>query len=83
MNSITIRKPLYSNFCYIRDRVLFEAIRNGNQLKVIVPNGSAIIDPQEWIRTGKKMEKVFKIKNRPMQLWGNYLPINENQDAML
>ena len=83
MNSITIRKPLYDNFLYLRDRVLFDAIRNGNQLKVIIPDGSAIIDPREWIRTGKKMEKVFKIPTRPMILYGNHLKINPKQDNLI
>lgn len=50
------------------------AQRRNGKLKVIIPKqGEAIIDVLEWIKTGKKMEKVFKRPNEPMVLWGNNL----------
>ena len=85
MKKVTIKKPMYGAFVYIRDRVLYDAIHDGERIQVCIPQGSAIIDPKEWIRTGKKLEKVFKIPNRPMVLWGNHVPIAEHikQDQMI
>lgn len=70
IKTLIIKKPLYSTFCYIRDVHL-----RGKNLRVVLPQGEAVIDCKEWIRTGKKMEKVFKIAGKPMVLWGNYVRI--------
>lgn len=74
MKTLIIKKPLYGTFCYIRDSHL-----KGKNLKVIIPQGSAVIDCKEWISTGKKMEKVFLIPNKPMILWGNSVKIEVNE----
>jgi hypothetical protein len=72
---IEIRKPLYDNFVYIRDKIIFDAIRNHRVLRITIPQGTAIVNPENWLRTGKRMEKVFKIPDKPMVLIGNYVPI--------
>lgn len=74
---VDIRKPLYGNFVYIRDKYIRQAINEGKQLMIQVPTGTGIHDPREWIRTGKKMLKEFKIPGRPMTLWGNHVELIE------
>lgn len=79
MKTLEIRKPLYNNFVYIRESIL----KSTDKLKVKIPNGEAVINTEEWIKSGKRMEKVFKIPNCPMILFGNYLPINEKAQTLL
>ena len=73
--TVTIRKPVHGNFVYIRAETLRNAIQEGALLEINVPAGSGIVNPLEWKKTGKRMEKVFKIKNKPMILYGNTVPI--------
>ena len=73
---VEIRKPLHGNFCYIRESLLKQAIKDGKWLEVKVPNGVGHISPQLWMGTGKRMTKVFKYENNPMVLYGNEVPIN-------
>jgi hypothetical protein len=69
---VDIRKPLYDNFVYIRyDKYIRQAIERGAMLKIRIPQGVGIADPQEWMKTGKRMEKVFKRPDEPMVLFGN------------
>jgi len=75
MIEVNIRKPVYGNFVYIRDIYLRQAIRQGCKLRITVPRGSAIVDPREWIKNGKRMEKIFKRPDQPMILYGGNVPI--------
>ena len=82
---VDIRKPLYDNFVYIRyDKYIRQAIDRGAKLKIRIPQGIGIHDPEEWMRTGKRMEKVFKRPDEPMVLWGNWVmfekPKTENEE---
>jgi len=85
MIHINILKPLHGTFCYIReDTIINRAILLREKVKVTLPQGSAVIDPAEWKKTGKRLEKVFKFEGRPMILWGNYLDIpNKAQQKLL
>ena len=68
---IKIFKPLYGNFCYIRDSYIRLAMRTGKKLKIILPNGTGIMSADEWMVNAKRIEKVFKIPESPMVLYGN------------
>ena len=85
MVSIEIKKPLYGNFVYIRKEILDAAIRQGNQLEVIIPKSKAVVDPTLWKKTGKRMKKVFRRPNEPMILYGASVifPIVEDSQAKL
>lgn len=76
---IYIRKPLYEtdegDFVYIRVERLNEAIAHKELLEVETPRTVARIDPYKWKKEGKRMEKVFKIPNRPMILYGGVVPL--------
>ena len=74
---IEIRKPLYDNFVYIYDSVLNRAIRNHRLLRIKIPEGIGIHNPVNWIKTGKKMEKIFLRPDEPMILYGNYVKIEK------
>lgn len=73
---VTIHKPLFGTFCNIRDIYIQQATREGKMLKITIPQGTAIVDPREWIRTGKTVYQVFRDVNHPMCLIGNTVPIN-------
>lgn len=77
MNKIkfNIRKPLYGNYVYLRGSMVEKAIRLGLQLEIKIPNGKAVMDPKKWKETGKMMKKVFKYKETPMILYGNWVNI--------
>lgn len=72
---ITIKKPVYGTFVYVRDIYIEQAIREGKKLKVSIPQGVAITEP-EWWKQGQKLEKVFRIPDKPMILYGRHLPLN-------
>ena len=76
---VEIKKPLYNNFVYIYDRIIRVAIRNKRLLRIKMPQGVGIADPREWIKTGKKMEKVFLRPDEPMILFGNYVIIEKEK----
>jgi hypothetical protein len=80
-----IEKPLYGNFVYINEKYIKQAMREGKKMKITVPQGSAIVDPWVWKGYGKKMEKEFKIKGKPMILWGGNVDIDPqiNQQKLL
>ena len=77
---VEIKKPLYQNFAYIRDKYLYEAIERGVNVEIRIPQGTAVVDPKKWIKTGKRMEKVFLLPDNPMILWGNRVPIKTEED---
>lgn len=75
MIKVNIRKPLFSNYVYIRASTVERAIRLGEKMQVTVPNGTAIVDPVEWKKTAKVMHKVFKFADNPMVLYGNNVKV--------
>jgi hypothetical protein len=78
---IDIRKPLYGSFVNLREDHLKQAIKKGETFYVSIKGGPKVkIDPQEWIKTGKKVEQVFRFKDRPMKLVGNYVQ-TKTQDS--
>lgn len=83
MVKVEIKKPLYGNFVYINLKVLNTAVRQKQKVEVCLPNGCAVIDPVEWVKTGKRMEKVFKFPDRPMVLYGNHVPIKGEQNNQM
>jgi len=80
MIEVNIHKPLYDNFVNIREKYILEAINRGEPLRIIIPQGSAVVDPRWWMKNGKRVEQVFKIPDRPMVLWGNYVPLRKSAE---
>ena len=83
MIEVNIHKPVYGNYVYVRDVFLRAAMRRGEMIKITVPKGSAIVDPKEWIKNGKKMEKVFKRPDQPMILYGGNVPLPAEKGAVI
>ena len=73
---VEIRKPLYGTFCYIRDVYISRAKKEGKMLEITIPQGTMIVSPEEWMEGAKRMEKVFKIPNKPMVLYGNNVKLS-------
>lgn len=63
------QKPIYGTVCAIRDRILKDAMKAGKLLLVECPGGQEVVSPKTWLTEGKRMEKVFKIPDRPMILY--------------
>ena len=72
---VTIKKPLFGTFVYIRDKYVNLAIRLGVPMRVTIPQGTALVDPVKWKKEGKRMEKVFRNPNEPMVLYGGHVPL--------
>lgn len=72
---VRINKPLYGNYVYINAEVVNKAIRRGVMIQIVVPKGSAIVDPKQWKANGRVMKKVFKRPNDPMILYGGNVPL--------
>lgn len=73
---ITINKPLHDNYLSIREKTLYEAIKKGEMLRVIVPSmGEGIVDPKWALEKGKLIEQVFLIPDKPMRLRAFYVDL--------
>ena len=79
---VYIHKPLYGTFCYIRDNYIQRALRESKQLRIKIPQGTYLIDPHDWMKTAKKMEKVFNFPDNPMILWGNHVFRQSKQEEL-
>lgn len=69
--NIHIQRPIYGTFCYVRDKYLKQAKREGKFLKISCPNASCIVSVTEWLSDAKRIEKVFLQPDNPMVLYGN------------
>ena len=72
---VTIHKPLYDTFVNIRETYVRRAIKEGKLLRITIPQGTAVVDPKEWIMTGKVHKQVFLRPDEPMILYGNNVPV--------
>ena len=80
MQELEIKRPLHGRYICIRESYLL----SGPRMKVKIPQGESEIDTKEWMKTGKKMEKVFLYEGKPLKLWCNYLAIPyEDNEAQL
>lgn len=73
MVSVFINKPVYGTFVYIRKSYLEQAKEEGTDIKIECPGHVCIVNPQKWIDEGQRIDKVFKIPDHPMILWGNHI----------
>ena len=70
---IVIKKPIFSNYVGIYDKIIEKAITKNQLLRIKIPQGVGVHDPHQWKKTGKKIFKVFNYPNEPMCLWTNYV----------
>lgn len=74
--TVNILKPIHGTYVSISANKLREAIQNGQDLLIRIPQGEALVDPKDWIRNADKVEKrVMKYKNNPLTLYYGYVPI--------
>jgi hypothetical protein len=64
-----IMKPIYDKVVYVNEKLIKAAKKAKVQLRVECPGGSSVYDPAEILLNGRKIEKVFKIKEKPMILY--------------
>ena len=77
MVKVNILKPVYGNFVYIRNTYINEALKKGVDLEITVPNGTATVNPNEWLKGAKRLEKEFRIPGHPMILFGNHVRLED------
>jgi len=70
---ITIHKPLYGTFCYIRETHVLKALHTGRKLLIKIPQGEFERTPQDWMENSQRIEKVFLRPDEPMVLLGNHV----------
>jgi len=70
---IYIRKPIYGDYVGIREKYIWKAKRENKKLKIETPRGVCIISPTKFLKGATRIEKVFKIPDRPMILYCNTL----------
>lgn len=76
---ITIKKPIYANYCGIREKYIWQAKRQKKLLRITTPNGTGTISPDKFLEGAQRIEKVFLIENTPMVLYANHVPINKEE----
>jgi hypothetical protein len=72
---VNLTKTFYGTYVGIYDARIKRAIKRGVQLMIEIPQGIGIHDPKEWIKTGKKIEKVFNYPENPMIQYCNYVKV--------
>ncbi len=73
---VEIFNPIHGTYISISHNKLREAIYNGQDLLIRIPQGEVIMDPKGWIRNSDKIEKrVMKYADNPMKLYYGYVPI--------
>lgn len=81
---IKFEKPLFTYgegfFIYLRDKYLKEAKKTGKVMRIETSEGVGYYTYKEWKDGAKYMEQVFKFKDMPLKLWGNYLIVGNNKE---
>ena len=82
---LTLYKPIYPNSLYfgIRQETLRKAIRNRDYLKVQYQGIIYQVRPKQWIKTGTRIEKVYRFPDNPMILYCNYLNSFPKEQSMV
>lgn len=81
---ITITKPIHSNYVGISQANINKALRLGEPLEINIPHlGSGKSDPKEWMKTGKRIEKVFLYPSNPMVLYTNYVKLVDTKQLTI
>lgn len=70
---IEMEKPVFGSKYYIRDKYIDIAKKRKLKLVLKTPDGIATYTPKEWLKGADRMEKVFKIPECPMILWGKHI----------
>lgn len=68
-----IDKPIYGTCVAIRDRILEDARKAGVQMLLTCPGGKEIVNPSKWMKSAKRIEKVFLIPEHPMVLYQGFI----------
>lgn len=79
---INIKKPIHSTYVGINETKINQAISLGEMLEITIPQGTGTADPIEWMKTGKRIEKVFLYPDRPMVLYTNYVKIVDTKQLV-
>lgn len=73
-----IDRPIYGNVVAIREKILKEAKKNKKAIVINSPGCQEVVSPDMWIERSKRIEKVFKIPDRPMVLWQGEVKQEDN-----
>ena len=76
--SINIHRPIYGTYVGVRDKFIFKAKREHKKLRITIPQGEVIISPESYLHGATRIEKVFKIPDRPMVLYCKTLDLDKH-----
>ena len=76
--NVEIKKPIYANYCGIRDKYIFQAKKYHKDLRITTPLGVTTISPTKFMQGADRIEKEFLIPGVPMVLYArNLVPDKE------
>ena len=67
--NVTINKPIYGNYCGIRDKYIIQAKKYHKDLRITTPLGVTTISPTKFMQGADRIEKEFLIPGTPMILY--------------
>lgn len=76
---IKLHKPIYGTNYAIRDKYIIQAIKSRRKLLLRTPEGQEIIDPKQYKKESRKIEKEFLIPGKPMVLYQRTLHLSDTQ----
>lgn len=82
--SVTIRQPIYANYCGIREKYIMQAKKYHKDLQITTPLGVTTISPAKFMQGADRIEKEFLIPGTPMVLYAkNLVPDKEEPEEEL
>ena len=79
---IYIAMPLFGTTVALNEAILIKAKKARVDLLVRCPGGSERVTAKQWIKEGKRFEKVFLIPDRPMILYRRELAPEPDNEIM-
>jgi hypothetical protein len=74
---INIHRPIYGSYVGIREKYIWQAKREGKKLFIRIPQGTAIVSPEKFLRGATRIEKVFLQPDNPMVLYCNTVYVDK------
>ena len=81
--NVTIVKPIYANYCGIRDKYIFQAKKYHKDLRITTPLGVTTISPTKFMQGADRIEKEFSIPGVPMILYCKNLVPDKEEPKVL
>ena len=79
--NVNIKSPIHGNFCGIRDKYIFKAMKENKLLRITTPNGVTTISPRKFLEISKYSQPfIGKYPDKPMIFYYGDLPIDKPKE---